>query len=274
LVFLAGDGVSDTTIKFTGTLAQTKAALMSATFITATDTPVASTVNVSTQRGVFVARAGVSLPLDVTGRVVRVADPGLAGKFSIVVQMTESADTLLVSAIGTLTSSYTVKLNGVSTTLTGITGRIIVFGLGGNDGMDLSGARVAVRVDGGEGNDLIQGGRLADSLFGGNGADLIAGGLGADSINGGAGNDIVIDGNVAVRTAGKTLRSVLDGWAAKTAPFDEDYPFITIDLLFTADKPSKDTLSGGLGTDWFWSATAGAVADVTDKSAVERRRLV
>jgi len=274
LVFLAGDGVSDATIKFTGTLAQTKAALMSATFITATDTPVASTVNVSTQRGVFVARAGVSLPLDVTGRVVRVADPGLAGKFSIVVQMTESADTLLVSAIGTLTSSYTVKLNGVSTTLTGITGRIIVFGLGGNDGMDLSGARVAVRVDGGEGNDVIQGGRLADSLFGGNGADLIAGGLGADSINGGAGNDIVIDGNVAVRTTGKTLRSVLDGWAAKTAPFDEDYPFITIDLLFTADKPSKDTLSGGLGTDWFWSATAGAVADVTDKSAVERRRLV
>jgi len=273
LIFLTGDGVSDATIKFTGTLAQTNAALKSATFITATDTPAASTVNVSTQRGAFVARGAVSLPLDVTGRVVRVADPALAGKFSIVVQGTESADTLLVTAIGASTSSYTVNLNGVSTTLTGITGRIVAFGLGGDDDMDLSGARVSVRADGGEGSDGILGGRLADTLFGGNGADLIAGGLGADSINGGAGNDIVIDGTVSVRAAGKTLRLVLDGWAAKATPVDADYASITADLLLTADKASKDTLTGGLGTDWFWSATAGAVADTLDRSAIERRRL-
>jgi hypothetical protein len=49
---------------------------------------------------------------------------------------------------------------------------------------------------------------------------------------------------------------------------------ITTDLLFTSDKASKDTLTGELGTDWFWSAIAGAVADVTDKAVVERRRLV
>jgi hypothetical protein len=28
------------------------------------------------------------------------------------------------------------------------------------------------------------------------------------------------------------------------------------------------------GTDWFWSATAGAVADVTDLVAGEKRRIV
>jgi ELWxxDGT repeat protein len=273
LVFLAGDGVSDATIRFTGTLAQTNAALGSLSHITAIDTLAATGISVQVQRGGFAAQ--VTVPMVVaTGRVTRISDPGLAGKLSIVVQGTESADKLLVTAIGTSTSSYTVNLNGVSTTLTGITGRIIAFGLGGDDDMDLSGARVSVRADGGEGNDGILGGRLADTLFGGNGADLIAGGLGADGINGGAGNDIVIDGTVSVRAAGKTLRSVLNGWAAKASPAESDYASITTDLLFTADKASKDTLTGGLGTDWFWSATAGAVADVTDKSVVEKRRLV
>ena len=72
----------------------------------------------------------------------------------------------------------------------------------------------------------------------------------------------------------KTMRSVLDSWAAKLAPVDADYAAITADLAFTADKASKDTLTGGLGTDWFCSATAGAVADVLDLAAGERRRLV
>jgi Ca2+-binding RTX toxin-like protein len=150
----------------------------------------------------------------------------------------------------------------------------VVFGLGGDDDINMSGSAVAVRVDGGEGKDLIQGGSAADALFGGNGADLLAGGMGADSINGGSGNDIVIDGMVSVRMAGKTLRTILDRWALLASPVEADYAGITTDLLFTSDKASKDTLTGELGTDWFWSAIAGAVADVTDKAAVERRRLV
>ncbi|MFM7539639.1 MAG: hypothetical protein ACKO9Z_08265, partial [Planctomycetota bacterium] len=100
------------------------------------------------------------------------------------------------------------------------------------------------------------------------------GGLGADIIDGGLGNDIVIDGTVSARVAGKTLRSVLDGWAVLQNPSSADYASITADLLFTADKASGDTLTGGQGTDWFWSATAGAVADVLDKAVVERRRLI
>lgn len=74
--------------------------------------------------------------------------------------------------------------------------------------------------------------------------------------------------------AGKTLRSVLDGWAAKATIVDADYASVATDLVFTADKASKDYLTGGQGTDWFWSATAGAVADVLDIAPGERRRLV
>jgi Ca2+-binding RTX toxin-like protein len=165
-------------------------------------------------------------------------------------------------------------LNGTRTLVTGITGRFVVFSLGGDDTINMTGSAVAVRADGGEGNDVIQGGSAADTLLGGNGADLIAGGLGADSIYGGGGNDILIDGAVSVRATGKTLRSVFNGWASKSVPVGSDYAAITADLLFTADKPSKDTLIGGLGIDWFWSASTGAVADALDLTAGERRRLV
>ena len=272
LVFLAGDGVSDATIRFTGTLAQTNAALASLSYITPTDALAGTSVSVLVQRSSFSASQNITL-VAAENRVARVSDPALAGKVSVVIQGTGAADSISVQRSGA-TANYTVFVNGTPTVVTGITGRFVVFGLGGDDTISMTGSAVAVRADGGDGNDVILGGVAADALFGGNGADLIAGGLGADLINGGAGNDIVIDGTVSVRAAGKTLRSVLDGWAAKAAPVDADYAAITADLAFTADKASKDTLTGGLGTDWFWSATAGAVADVLDLVSGERRRLV
>jgi len=272
LVFLAGDGVSDATIRFTGTLAQTNAALGSLSHITAIDTLAATGISVLVQRGGFAAQATVPMVVAM-GRVARISDPGLPGKVSVVIQGTESADAISALPVGSSSANYTVTLNGVSTAMTGVTGRFLVFGLGGNDIADLSACRLVSRVDAGDGNDVILGGAMADTLLGGNGADLIAGGLGADGINGGAGNDIVIDGTVSVRAAGKTLRSVLDGWAAKAAPAESDYASVATDLAFTPDKSSRDYLIGGQGIDWFWSATAGALTDITDIAAGERRRL-
>ncbi|MFM7114858.1 MAG: hypothetical protein ACKO26_27295 [Planctomycetota bacterium] len=220
--------------------------------------------------------ASGSIPLTaaygVTAKVEDNAYP-TPGKFSMLIVGTPGADTVVVTPLAGSTTNYRVTLNGVASTVTGITGRFIVSGLGGDDNINLAAVGIAARVDGGDGNDVIQTGSGEDVLLGGNGADLLAGGLGADIIDGGFGNDIVIDGTVSARAAGKTLRSVLDGWAAKVSPADADHASITADLMFTADKASKDTLTGGQGTDWFWSATAGAVVDVTDKSAVEKRRL-
>ena len=115
---------------------------------------------------------------------------------------------------------------------------------------------------------------MSDALLGGNGSDLIAGGFGADNIIGGAGHDILVEGSVSVRTMSKTFRSILDSWALLPSPVDSNYSAVTTDLLFVADKAARDTLTGGLGIDWFWSATAGAVVDVTDKLVAERRRLL
>ena len=256
-------------------MSQTAAALKSLTHIRTSASFAESRIDLTVQsKSSTVSR---SIPLvPATGVAAKVADVGLpsSGKFSLVIQGTASADSVVVTPLGGSTTDYQVTVNGAVSTVRGITGRFIVGGFAGDDDINLTTVGAEVRADGGEGSDVIMGGMAADALFGGNGADLIAGGLGADLINGGAGNDIVIDGTVSVRAAGKTLRSVLDGWAAKAAPVDADYAAITADLAFTADKASKDTLTGGLGTDWFWSATAGAVADVLDLAAGERRRLV
>jgi Ca2+-binding RTX toxin-like protein len=262
-------------MRFTGTVFQTAAALKSLTYLHSSSSFSDTRIDISVQSKT--STVSKSIPLTaangVTAKVPDIGHPS-SGRVSLIIHGTPGADTVVVTPLAGSKTDFRVTVNNVSSTVRGITGRFIVGGLGGDDNINLSAVGIAARVDGGDGNDVIQTSSGQDILFGGNGADLIAGGLGADGINGGAGNDIVIDGTVAVRAAGKTLRSVLNGWAAKAAPAESDYASITADLLFTADKASKDALTGGLGTDWFWSATAGAVADVLDRSAIERRRLI
>ena len=140
--------------------------------------------------------------------------------------------------------------------------------------IDLSAVRIATRQDGGDGNDILRGGSAADVLFGGNGFDLLAGGLGADTLQGDAGNDLLADGTVALASVSDSWQALMALWAQSAVPTTATYTAMTSRMRFTADKAGQDTLKGLSGTDWFWSAIAGAVADVTDKAAVERRRLV
>ena len=275
LVFLAGDGLADATIKFTGTLAQTNTALKSLSYISALDKLVATNVTISTQRDNYTpSRVAIRLAV-AENRIVKITEPAPSKKVSVLIQGTSYNDTITVQPVGTSITNYTVTVNGATTSWPGITGWFIVYGLDGDDVIDLKASKVAVKVDGGIGNDVILGGTVADVLFGADGADFIAGGLGADTIDGGSGNDILVDGSASVRTGvGKTLSSILDGWALLTSPVEKDYAAITSDIVFTADKQSKDTLTGGIGIDWFWSATAGAVADTIDKITSERRRLL
>ena len=118
------------------------------------------------------------------------------------------------------------------------------------------------------------GGAAADILYGGGGNDLMVGGAGADALYGEAGNDILIDGNIALKSRTDTLDKVLATWNSLPAPTTTIYSNITARITPTFDKSVRDRLAGGAGTDWFWSATAGAVADVLDLAAGERRRLV
>ena len=82
LVFLNGDGVGDGSIRFTGTLAQTRTALGSLAYITAVDSAAPTTLGITIRRGILEYSSSVILAPS-ENRVVRIIDPFLKNKMSI-----------------------------------------------------------------------------------------------------------------------------------------------------------------------------------------------
>jgi uncharacterized delta-60 repeat protein len=127
----------------------------------------------------------------------------------------------------------------------------------GNDVVTVAGA--SSWVTGGAGNDVLVGGAGADVLDGGSGKDLIAGGAGADLLEGGGGTDVLFDGSATVADP------VNDSLSEVLAAFKTSHPSLvslTTRLAVTPDGGSADTLTGGGGTDWFWSADLVDVFDL------------
>jgi uncharacterized delta-60 repeat protein len=156
--------------------------------------------------------------------------------------------------------------NGQNQILGGSGDDIIVAGTGGsyidagtgNDLVTVAGG--ANWILGGAGNDVLIGGTGNDLLDGGKGNDLLAGGLGADQMFGGSGNDLLFDGNVALANPGTdTFRAVLLAYKSKGQKVLKN---IASRLLVTPDTANADNLTGGTGTDWFWSADALDVLDI------------
>jgi uncharacterized delta-60 repeat protein len=111
------------------------------------------------------------------------ADPALPGKTSLFVRGTDGDDTIVVRPAGTSRTSYVVTRNGgPAETVTGITGRVYVSGLGGNDLIRVRAVRASAVLDGGAGNDSLTGGWGSDSLTGGPGDDVLDGGPGTDRL--------------------------------------------------------------------------------------------
>src|SRR5207249_3223600 len=84
------------------------------------------------------------------------------------------------------------------------TGRLVAYGLAGNDDIKVNGSiNLPAWLYGGDGNDTLQGGGGNDVLVGGagnntliagQGRDLLIGGSGAAHLVGNSGNDILIAG--------------------------------------------------------------------------------
>lgn len=72
--------------------------------------------------------------------------------------------------------------------------RISFVGGAGHDVFDASSVSIAVRAEGGGGNDILIGGRGRDELFGGDGHDQLYGGAGSDRLYGGTGRDFLDGG--------------------------------------------------------------------------------
>ena len=137
--------------------------------------------------------------------------------------------------------------------MTGPTDRIVVFALGGNDVVRLTGY-VPGDIYGGDGNDYLYGGYGQDILRGqggrdyirgGTGNDMLIGGTGRDYLYGDAGNDVLIGGFFNSFRAYDDLINDLDDWDNMIA--------MSLTALFSAidNDNESDVLSDRSGDDAF-----------------------
>jgi Ca2+-binding RTX toxin-like protein len=131
-------------------------------------------------------------------------------------------------------------------------------------------------LTGGTGDDILVGGDGADFLFGGGGRDLLIGGMGIDFLFGGDGDDVLIGGRTIYDADYGTLRSIRDEWTA-----NQSYATRVANLrnLLSAgttvlDDGVLDVLTGGLGTDWFFSLGTSlfGLDLLTDRNSQEEER--
>jgi hypothetical protein len=105
-------------------------------------------------------------------------------------------------------------------------GQVIVYGLNGDDTILANTLRRAVRLDGGDGDDILLGGRGNDILLGGEGDDVLAAGLGRDLLIGGVGQDllvghgaILVNGTTAYDSDPEALELILEAWGDSAASY-------------------------------------------------------
>jgi Ca2+-binding RTX toxin-like protein len=122
---------------------------------------------------------------------------------TIVINATNSADTIFVSSSGGV-----ITVSGLAATVT-ITGaeaandRLVINGLGGDDVIDATGLTGGIQLtaDGGQGDDILIGSPGNDTLLGGAGDDILLGGGGLNVLDGGSGDNILINAIMAQNKA-------------------------------------------------------------------------
>ncbi len=195
-----------------------------------------------------------------SGVVNVVADPVLAGKKDLVVQGTAGTDTITI-APGRTAGAYTVTLNGTPSTVTGVTGRILVFDTNANNNTIGLTSRVHLPA-------LIVAGNGNNTITGGAGNDTIEAGSGNNTIDGGAGtNTLVESGDVDFTLVGgtTTTNSTLTKGAAQDTLVHNHIQNVQITLTgpddhtidgtrFTGPETliaaaGNDTLKAGSGKD-------------------------
>jgi Ca2+-binding RTX toxin-like protein len=180
------------------------------------------------------------------GTVELVPDPSNPSKTALLVRGTSGNDCIRFLNKGG--NKIEVWINNQRRGAFTVTGRIIAYGLEGNDSIIsmVCGRKVDVEFYGGAGNDRLYGGKGRSLLDGGDGNDWLVGGNGNDTLLGGAGND---------RLFGRKGNDLLDGGDG-------------CDVLFGG--AGDDTLIGGAGRDVLHGG-AGRNVLVWDKQDRQKR---
>lgn len=193
-------------------------------------------------------------------------------------------------------------LNDVSLGVCVTPTRLIAYGRGGDDDIQVAGSITVAswlygengndRLRGGAGDDILLGGDGDDALVGGSGRDLLIGGAGADRIVGNADDDILIAGSVTYADQKyarheAALAAIMREWCSShayevrvnnlrgenpdlaTFKLRENENFF---LTPSSDAPTvfddfdRDLLTGSAGLDWFmFSDTEDKATDLSDK---------
>jgi tetratricopeptide (TPR) repeat protein len=164
--------------------------------------------------------ATVSVLIDPTASPRLQPDP-LGGQM-LVVDGTPNSDNILVTP-GPRQGDVLVSVNGVTTGPFHPTSRLVVFGYGGENRIQVSDrVKVPAWLVGGPGNDLLiagggpsvlLGGAGNDTLVAGTGRDLLIGGTGSDVLFG-LGNDILVAGATKFDSNQAALDAILKEWNA------------------------------------------------------------
>jgi hypothetical protein len=225
------------------------------------------------------------------------ADPVNATLKALVVEGTADAETLLLGPGAG--SGVALSINGYSVGTFAAPGgaafgRLLVYGNGGNDALQLTGGlAVPALLLGGDGNDVLDasgsfannvlvGGAGADALTGGGGRDLLIGGLGADTLRGGGGDDILIGGYTDYDANVTALLAFVKEWGRTDADYNTRVKHLggslggglngsySLNATRVHDDNAIDGLFGEAGLDWFFTSKTGKNKDkVNDPSTGE-----
>jgi hypothetical protein len=267
-----GDGVVDQTVSGPSGTTVTHSYAASGTY----QVGVAATVQIGTE--VYTSPLTTRYVLISAVIVTVQADPGDATKSALVVQGSADADDLRVgrgagNAIELLVSGYSVA--SYSAPGGAAFGHLLVYGNGGDDGIQLFGnLAVPALVFGGDGNDtfntdgsiannVLVGGAGNDGLYGGSGRDLLIGGLGADTLRAAYGGAMLIGGTTDYDANLPALLAIMKEWGRTDADYNTRLKHLQGTLAgglngsyrLTAttmhDDNAIDTLLGWAGMDWF-----------------------
>jgi large repetitive protein len=218
-----------------------------------------------------------SVSMQVTiGAVSLQVDPCESNKTALVIGGTNADDKIRFIPVGN-TTSIKVLINGVSQGTFTPTGRIIVYGLGGDDDIEVAGSiGLSAILHGDEGNDRLKGGGGPsvllggdgdDLLLGGNGRSVLVGGRGADRLVGNSDDDILIAGTTDYDDDHEAWCEILDVWKRFDLTYTQRVSILThglykLDATTVFDDEASDFLTGSSGLDWFFVGVSDKITDL------------
>jgi PKD repeat protein len=166
-----------------------------------------------TQTGTFIVtvtirEGGVEVTQTLAVTITAIAQPpGSGGTTDLIISGTNDGDFIYVNRYPSTTPHVIVFINRRLEGIFSVTGRIIIYGLGGDDYIWVNPLVTSpALLDGGTGNDTIEGGGGNDLIYGDVGNDVLSGGRGHNLIIGGGGEDIIDGGGRrSVLVGGKTI---------------------------------------------------------------------